>query len=119
MNSAIKDNNVTFNMLHKKCGERLEYIRYCPHCKKEVKTSEIEKGYEFSKDEYITLTDEDFEKLKSENDKVLEIIAFVNISEINGKLLLSKNHMEVTIPEFNGYFTFMTMPKTGYILMFK
>ncbi len=24
-----------------------------------------------------------------------------------------------TIPEFNGYFTFMTMPKTGYILMFK
>ncbi len=83
MNSAIKDNNITFNMLHKKCGERLEYIRYCPHCKKEVKTSEIEKGYEFSKDEYITLTDEDFEKLKSENDKVLEIIAFVNISEID------------------------------------
>ena len=83
MNSAIKDNNISFNMLHKKCGERLEYIRYCLHCKKEVNNNEIEKGFEFRKDEYITLTSEDFDKLKSENDKVLEIIAFVNINEID------------------------------------
>lgn len=83
MNSAIKDNNITFNFLHKKCGERIEYIRYCPHCKKEVKNSEIEKGYEYTKDEYVTFKEEDFEKLKSDNDKVLEIISFVNISEID------------------------------------
>lgn len=83
MNSAIKNNDISFNLLHKKCGSRLDYIRYCPHCKTEVKTSEIEKGYEYSKDNYITMTDSDFDKLKSENDKIIEIIAFVDIKEID------------------------------------
>lgn len=83
MNSAIKNNDISFNMLHKKCGERLEYIRYCPHCKTDVKTKDIEKGYEYTEDNYITFTDEDFDKLKSDNDKIIEIISFVDINEID------------------------------------
>lgn len=83
MNSTIKNNDITFNMIHKKCKERLEYIRYCPHCKVKVKNTEIEKGYEYSKNDYVMFTEEDFDKLKSENDKVIEIISFVDISEID------------------------------------
>ena len=83
MNSAIQNNDISFNMLHKKCGSRLEYIRFCPHCKTKVKNNEIEKGYEYAKDNYITMTDEDFDKLKSENDKIIEIISFVDIKEID------------------------------------
>lgn len=83
MNSAIRNNDISFNLLHKKCGSRLDYIRYCPHCKTEVRTNEIEKGYEYSKDNYITMTDADFDKLKTENDKIIEIIAFVDIKEID------------------------------------
>lgn len=83
MNSAIKDNNISFNMIHKKCGERLEYLRYCPHCKVKVKNTEIVKGYEYTKDNYVVLTDEDFEKIKTDNDKLIEIISFIDISEID------------------------------------
>ncbi len=83
MNTAIKNNDISFNMIHKKCKERLEYIRYCPHCKVKVKSNEIEKGYEYTNDNYITFTEEDFDKLKSENDKIIEIISFVNINEID------------------------------------
>lgn len=83
MNSAIQNNDISFNMLHKKCGSRLEYIRFCPNCKTKVKNNEIEKGYEYTKDNYITMTDEDFDKLKSENDKIIEIISFVDIKEID------------------------------------
>ena len=83
MNSAIKNNDISFNMLHKKCGEKLEYIRYCPHCKEKVKTSEIEKGYEYSKDNYVTMTENDFDKLKSENDKIIEIISFIDMKDID------------------------------------
>jgi len=83
INSTIKNNDISFNMLHKKCGERLEYIRYCPHCKIKVKNSEIEKGYEYSKDNYVTFTENDFDKLKSDNDKIIEIISFININEID------------------------------------
>ena len=83
MNSAIRNNDISFNMLHKKCGEKLEYIRFCPHCKTKVKSEEIEKGYEYTEDNYITFTDSDFDKLKSENDKVIEIVSFVDINEID------------------------------------
>ena len=83
INSAIKNNDISFNMLHKKCGKKLEYIRYCPHCKEDVKSKEIEKGYEYTEDNFVTFTDEDFDKLKSENDKIIEIISFVNISDID------------------------------------
>jgi len=83
MNSAIKNNDISFNMLHKKCGEKIEYIRYCPHCKEKVKNSDIEKGYEYTKDNYITMTENDFDKLKSENDKIIEIISFIDIKDID------------------------------------
>ena len=83
MNSAIKDNDISFNMIHKKCGERLEYLRYCPHCKVKVRNTEIAKGYEYTKDNYVVLTDEDFEKIKTDNDKLIEIISFIDISEID------------------------------------
>ena len=83
LNSAIKDNNVTFNLLHKKCDTRLEFIRYCPHCETKVKNTDIIKGYEYRNDNYVTFTNEEFAKLKSENEKIIEIISFVNINEID------------------------------------
>ena len=39
MNTTIKNNDITFDLLHKKCGEKISYKRYCEHCKKEVKKS--------------------------------------------------------------------------------
>ncbi len=83
LNPIIKDNDTSFNMLHKKCGERVKYIKYCPHCKKEVKVKDLIKGYEYSEDNYVTFNDEDFEKLKSNQDKTIEIISFVNLKEID------------------------------------
>lgn len=83
LNSAIKDNNVTFNLLHKKCDTRLEFIRYCPQCKIKVKNSEIVKGYEYKDNNYVTFSTEEFTKLKDTNEKTIEIISFVNINEID------------------------------------
>lgn len=83
LNPVIKDNDTSFNMLHKKCGERVRYIKYCPHCKEEVKMKELIKGYEYSDNSYVTFDEKDFEKLKSNQDKTIEIIAFVNLKEID------------------------------------
>lgn len=79
----IKNNDITFNQLHKKCLSRIRYVKYCPHCKKEVKQVDIIRGYEYKDDEYVTLTNEEFNKLKSEDEKTIEIIGFVNLSEID------------------------------------
>jgi len=83
MNTTIKNNDITFDLLHKKCGEKISYKRYCEHCKKEVKNNDIEKGYEYSKDNYVTISESDFDKIKSDNDKIIEIIAFVDIKDID------------------------------------
>ena len=83
LNPVITNNDTSFNMLHKKCEQRIKYQKYCPHCKKEVKQNEIIKGYEYMDKEFITLSDEEMKKLKSNNDKIIEIISFVNLKEID------------------------------------
>lgn len=83
LNPVIKNNDTSFNYLHKTCLNRVNYIKYCPHCKKDVKNKDLIKGYEYSEDEYVTFDDEDFEKLKSNEDKSIDIISFVNFSEID------------------------------------
>lgn len=83
LNPVIKNNDTSFNYLHKTCLNRVNYIKYCPHCKKDVKNKDLIKGYEYSDDEYVTFDHEDFEKLKSNEDKYIDIISFVNLSEID------------------------------------
>lgn len=83
INPVIKNNDISFNQLHKKCGSRIKYVKYCPHCKKEVKQVDIVKGYEYEDNEYITLTNEEFDNLKSEDEKTIEVVGFVDLKEID------------------------------------
>ncbi len=83
LNPIIKDNNTSFNLLHKKCNERIKYQKFCPHCKEEVKQKDLIKGYEYASENYVLFDDNDFEKLKSEGDKNIDIISFVNLKEID------------------------------------
>ena len=83
MNPIVHDNDITFNQLHKKCLNRIKYVKYCPHCKKEVKQTEIIKGYKISDDNYITLTNEELKNLQIESEGNIEIIGFVSSSEID------------------------------------
>ena len=83
MSPIIKNNDISFNQLHKKCLSRIRYVKFCPHCKKEVKQSDIIRGYEYKNDQYVTLTNEEFNKLKSEDEKTIEIVGFVSLNEID------------------------------------
>lgn len=83
LNPIIRNNDTSFNQLHKKCGNRVRYIKYCPVCKEEVKQKDIIKGFEYVEDEYVTLTEEEFDKLKVENEKTIEIVSFVKLKDID------------------------------------
>lgn len=83
INPIIQDNDMTFNQLHKKCLSRIKYIKYCPHCKKEVKQEEIIKGYKISDNDYITLTNSELKSLQVTNEDNIEIIGFINSLEID------------------------------------
>ncbi len=81
-NPIIKNNDTSFNQLHKKCGSRIHYQKYCDHCKKVVREPDIIKGYEYEKGEYVTFTKEELTNIQVGTKDTIEIIAFVPETEV-------------------------------------
>lgn len=79
----IKNNDISFNQLHKKCLNRIQYQKYCNHCKKIVKEPDIIKGYEHAKGEYVTFTKEELSNMQIDIKGLIEVIAFVPADEID------------------------------------
>lgn len=81
--TAAGESSVSFNQLHKKCGSRIQYKKICPVCNEEVGPGDLIKGYQYEKGKYVTFTDEDLEKIKTEKDKSITISQFVDLQEID------------------------------------
>jgi DNA end-binding protein Ku len=74
---------ISFNQLHGECRTRIQQKRWCPHCEREVPNSEIVKGYEFEKGRYVVLTDDDFDKVRPESTRVIDLVQFADESAID------------------------------------
>lgn len=119
INPIIKNNDIAFNQLHKKCGSRIKYVKYCPHCKKEVKQTDIVKGYEYEDNEYITLTNEEFDNLKSEDEKTIEVVGFVDLKEID-PVYFEKSYVVETNSKSKAYTLFKdALSKTKKVALAK
>lgn len=81
--TATQDNDIHFNQLHEVDHQRIRYKKVCGHCGQEVGTKDIVKGYEYDKDQYVVMTDDDFEKIKTEKDKSIQILHFANLNQIS------------------------------------
>lgn len=80
--TATQDNDIHFNQLCKEDGSRVKYKKVCDRCGKEIGAGDIVKGFEYEKGKYVTLTDDDFEKAKSEKDKTIHILHFTDLQNI-------------------------------------
>ncbi|MGI6668133.1 MAG: Ku protein [Acetivibrionales bacterium] len=74
---------VRLNYLHKKCNHRIRYKKYCEVCNEEVQQDDIVKGYEYEKDKYVVLTNEDLEKLPINSKKTISVMHFVEEDKID------------------------------------
>jgi DNA end-binding protein Ku len=81
--TATQDNDISFNQLHKEDNQRVGYKKVCGHCGKEGAFGDIIKGFEYDKDKYVVVTDEDFKKIKTEKDKTIQILHFANLNQIS------------------------------------
>lgn len=77
------DNDIHFNQLEKESKARIKYKKYCSHCGKEVAAKDIIKGYEYEKDKYVVMTDDELERIKTKKDKTIHILQFTKMSEVN------------------------------------
>lgn len=80
--TATQDNDIHFNQLCKGDNSRVRYKKICSGCGKEVSSGDIIKGFEYDKDKYVIVTDEDFEKIKTEKDRTLQILHFADLKTI-------------------------------------
>src|SRR2546425_3032184 len=74
---------ISFNQLHGECRTRIQQKRWCPHCNREVPSSEMVKGYEFEKGRYVVLSEEDFDKVRPESTRVIDLVQFADDSSID------------------------------------
>jgi DNA end-binding protein Ku len=74
---------ISFNQLHAACQTRIQQKRWCPHCNREVPLGEIVKGYEFEKGRYVVLSEEDFDKVRPESTRVIDLVRFTDESAID------------------------------------
>lgn len=88
---TTRDISVSFNQLCKDSFERVRYKKYCPSCQKEVKSEDIIKGYEFEKGRYVTISEEELEKIKTRKDKTIHIEHFAKMTEVD-QIYYEKNY---------------------------
>lgn len=83
LSPAARTERISFNQLHKVCHTRLKQPLFCPTCDRIVERSEVEKGYEYEKDQYLLFTEEELEKIEPESARTMEILEFVKVDEID------------------------------------
>ena len=81
--SATRRNELSFHYLHKKDMSPVSYKRFCDGENVEVPWEEITRGYEFEKERYVEITDEDLDHADVELTKTIQIQEFVHESEID------------------------------------
>jgi DNA end-binding protein Ku len=80
---ATHSETPSFNLLHQPCGSRIKQQIYCPRCERTVERSELVKGYEVEKEQYVTFTDEELKALETAASASIDIQEFVPLSLVD------------------------------------
>jgi DNA end-binding protein Ku len=91
--SAARSVTVSFNQLHETDNSRIKQMIYCQAEDKPINRSEIVKGYEYEKDHYVVIDDEDIKKVAPKTAKVMEIQEFVKATDVDPVFLESSYYM--------------------------
>jgi len=96
---ATEERTLRFNQLHDSDGGRIRMKRTCSVDGEEVDYDHIVKGYEYEKDRYVVLTDDDFDKVPVESSRAIDIVQFVDLEEIDPMLYKKSYYL---VPEETG-----------------
>ncbi|PYV87972.1 MAG: Ku protein [Acidobacteria bacterium] len=91
--SGARSSSISFHMLHRDDLTRIKQQLYCPTDNRVVERSEIVKGYEYRKDEYVVVEPEEIKKIEPRTAKTMEILEFVKSSEVDPIFFESSYYM--------------------------
>jgi DNA end-binding protein Ku len=91
--TAARGETISFNQLHKTDNSRVKQVLFCQAEDKQISRSEIVKGYEYEKDRYVVIDDEDIKKVAPKTAKAMEILEFVKQDQVDPVFLESSYYM--------------------------
>lgn len=80
---ATENKDVKFHLIHRECGSPIRYSRVCPICNREVEPQEISRGYEYQKERYVLVSDEEWEQAQPAPTGNIDLIQFVALNQID------------------------------------
>ena len=92
--TATRPSDVSFKYLHKKDLSKVSYKRFCEAEDKEVPREEITRGYEYEKDRFVEITDEELKQANVEVMRTIQIIEFVDEKEIDSLYFVKSYYLE-------------------------
>jgi len=114
--SAARSETVSFNQLHKTDNSRIRQVIYCQAEDKPIPRNEIVKGYEYEKDRYVVLEDEDIKKAAPRSSKVMELQEFVKSEEVDPVFLESSYYLAPDEAGEKPYALLLqALKQTGYV----
>jgi DNA end-binding protein Ku len=113
--SAARSETVSFNQLHKADHSRVKQVLFCQAEDKPVPRSELVKGYEYEKDKYVVIEDEDIKKVAPKTARTMEILEFVRVAEVDPIYFESSYYMAPDEAGEKPYaLLFEALKETGY-----
>ena len=118
--SAARSETISFNMLHKEDHSRIKQMVYCQLEDKPISRTDTVKGYEYEKDHYVVVEDEEIKKVAPKTAKVMEILEFVKADQVDPIYLESSYYVA---PEEGGEkayaLLFTALKESGYFALAK
>ncbi len=113
--AAARSETISFNQLHQTDHSRVKQVLYCQAEDKPVARTELVKGFEYEKGHYVVINDEDLKKLQPKTARTMEILEFVQNSELDPVLLESSYYVQPDEAGEKPYtLLFEAMRKSGY-----
>ncbi len=81
-NAIEASEKIQFNQLHREDFGPIGYDKRCKKCGQVVTNDEITKGYQYESDRYAIVEPEEIAKVKIKTNKAVDIMGFVDASEI-------------------------------------
>jgi len=114
--SAARSESISFNQLHKADNSRVRQVLYCAAEDKPIPRTEIVKGYEYEKDRYVVIEDEEIKKVAPQTAKVMEIQEFVKADAVDPIYLETSYYMAPDEAGEKPYaLLFDALKKSGYM----
>ncbi|MBI3209548.1 MAG: Ku protein [Candidatus Solibacter usitatus] len=118
--AAARAETIGFNQLHRTDHSRIKMKIFCAAEDVELSRADIVKGYEYEKDRYVVIDDEDIKKMAPRTARVMEVLEFVKAVDVDPTYYEKSYYMA---PEEAGEkpyaLLFESLKRSGYVALAK